>query len=212
MELLVVVTAPHSKCPKKSKKRECDTVSGEAADTLVKYLQINSIKTKLFKADILRKECDLNRFPCRTKSFRPDLTRFVENNKNKYKIVVLDIHSFPNIYKSFSYNHVMYILDDNKKFAHYSTSLNKYIKKMEYQSTLIRGKYGENDIVVEMESQKVDAMLIEFNEQWFGVVGKRLCSFIVSWITKYYIAKRRFIGKDNFEVAVPQIEKKTVVK
>ena len=85
----VLISCPHGMCDRNAKQRECDIVSHNAA-TILNSLIHNS---HYLQPDILRKNIDLNRKIGRNTSYRKLL-----NQKLSHSSLVVDVHSFPNLY------------------------------------------------------------------------------------------------------------------
>lgn len=108
-KLFVVITAPHVFCPKKiiPGKHECDYRALNIANLLAKLLRKKNIEFITIYSQVLRSIVDINRnkidlTPSNKYSieewnkFQQKILKTIVSNSTK-KILLLDIHSFPNI-------------------------------------------------------------------------------------------------------------------
>ena len=105
----VLITAPHAFCPKKiiPGKHECDFRALNIANLLAKMLRKKNIEFRIIYSEVLRSNVDFNRnkldlTPSNNSSieewdkFQQTILKTIVSTSTK-KILLLDIHSFPNI-------------------------------------------------------------------------------------------------------------------
>jgi hypothetical protein len=154
--MAVVITVPHSFCKGDETKsfHYCDLGALNAAKCLNNKIN----HSRLFIADVNRRDCDLNRYQCRDREgFRVHIRDFWNTNDVK---CVLDIHSFPDTEYKWNENEIV-ILDDQGR-SKFSVSLADFLKSNYVKVALWTGV--SNDIQDEAHERGLLATLIEFNE------------------------------------------------
>ncbi len=166
----IVITSPHSLCDNNIKSRECDFLAGKAASVLNRLLHTekeSTLNSYYFSANILRKECDLNRDVCRDSDYRKYVYDFCKELKGNN--ILLDVHSFPNYYEEynlFKKDEVPpeIVLLTGPKDNYNNISLSKCFYTELYKNK-IRVKIMKDIKVLDILNQmNMSGILLEFNE------------------------------------------------
>jgi hypothetical protein len=162
----IIITVPHGKCRDNTLVRQCDERANEAADALAALLPSAAV----YRAPTYRSEGDLNRPTTRNTEWRRAIqTDVADAHARGQRVVLFDIHSFPNSSKSFGVlpleNLVpqLVLLDNDASFPH--ANLARLIgSATSVRLVLAHVGADSNDIVSQAHAAGADAMLWEFNE------------------------------------------------
>lgn len=188
----IVITVPHALC--NSKTVNCDEISKKMSIKLVSKLSSKNSNLKVFLGDIPRYECDLNRYYC-TKSekrlaretvFRKKVKHFINRSTRKYRIFVLDVHSYSN-----SKDHKPGSKLRGHEFYVLTLTKNNFISNHFVQFMKNKGFKGDwfvenkqNDITLEFSN--LENFLIEFNEDLSKKRNDQILDGIADWIDLYF--------------------------
>jgi hypothetical protein len=95
----LIVSSPHQKCPKNSPTRACDLAAGIASETFCRIVSTNKrLQYIELLGDEFRVNHDLNRKASRETPYRKRLEEVFRDLRGNQRVMVTDIHSFPNEY------------------------------------------------------------------------------------------------------------------
>jgi hypothetical protein len=159
----VIITVPHSACVPQAAQRTCDVRARSAAQiihTRLARLPAPAYRVSIAYANSFRFKGDLNRRVTRGWAWRKHVQSMVEHGiKRRRKVMLFDIHSFPNTKKSFGLDRrtgdVPHVVLLDYMHRHENIGL---------PSTLVMQASKANDIVVQTIEAGGDALLLEFNE------------------------------------------------
>ena len=175
--LRVIITVPHDKCDGQddavgADARICDTRAREAANALLAALQQHGIvDASIYHAMSFRAPgADLNRPETRKTPWRIAIeTDVVDSVRAGKRVVLFDMHSFPNTPSSFgtlplAHNAVpQLVLLDDANLSHVDGALRRVTRQTSVR--LVTAHVGgDNDIVNTARVAGADAALWEFNE------------------------------------------------
>lgn len=178
--LRVIITVPHDKCDDGADDtinasvgvRICDTRAREAANALLAALHDAGVRdASIYHASSFRAPgADLNRPETRKTAWRIAIqTDVVDSLREGKRVVLFDMHSFPNEPSSFgtlplAHNAVpQLVLLDDANLSHVDTALRRIARQTSVR-LLAAHVGGDNDIVNTARATGADASLWEFNE------------------------------------------------
>jgi len=158
----IIITAPHSGCIRGSQGRMCDLRAEYAATRIGEYMQkrLPTAHISVAYSDVVRADIDLNRAPARYTKWRQQILESIDASVAvDRKVLVLDIHSFPDTSKSFGYMEdgtvpSVVLLDFPGIRSNYEPP--PFVRVLEASLA--------NDIIVTSLLSGADAFLWEFNE------------------------------------------------
>jgi hypothetical protein len=201
----IIITAPHTFCPRDAVSRLCDTRAAAAAELIEKrlvqtlpaerlpffapgaidkYVSPPARATSRFSITLalsnrLRADIDLNRPPAEYTEWRTALNaRIVASQTAGRRVLVFDIHSFPDdpdVWEK-GVEHAPLIVSLDFPGIHNDVSLPAGVKLL--QASLA------NDIIVRALLHGADAFLWEFNENPAALSDAQILAF-ADWLAAY---------------------------
>lgn len=160
----VLITVPHATQPATEKRRASDLAALGAAEALNARLNDRGVATLFLKGDVPRQVCDLNRHGACSTGAGQFKARYVVA-LHREPALVMDMHSFPDVVTwglSFRPSAVVLYEADSARLAQ---SLVTALGSMTSAVAGLRGKAGENYIVIEAARHRVPALLLEVHEE-----------------------------------------------
>jgi len=202
IDIDILLTLPHAYCIV-SEVRMCDTLALTAGNELETDFVKSGFSVLKFVASIPRtKQDDLNRIQGETKSFRPDLSKWLVSHRTHLTPRwFADIHSFPSgpsLGEAGAWNNEyanvadLVILDNYPGSYHLlHILLRDFLLEQKFTVAILEGASEVNDINHEeiQDLSGVDSStlvsLLEFNESLTTEVLTKLCESIVKFWTLY---------------------------
>lgn len=169
----VFVTVPHGVCPSETVRR-CDfrasSVARLLSDELLRVFRNTAVRIRVFYANSARELGDLNRRSMRNSVWRTSIQNAViEALQAGKKVLLFDVHSFPNTRTSFSASldtktpQIVY-LEHGFQGAEISLIPSKIRRETTVDFVRVLGASAINDITVQARKAGAEAQLWEFNE------------------------------------------------
>lgn len=210
----IIITVPHSYCPKKymkniGKVHFCDVRSRDFAECLNKSFTKYDINAHIFLNNDTLRFCvkgdnalcgDLNRKTSHDNEWTKSVMSKIYELKNK-KIILLDVHSYPNI-GSFGGSDMSIIVntDINKKANNMTIGMNLKINKILSKSNsycnLHRGK--GNYLIDKARDLGANCVLLEIIEDKNRLNNDTMievCNGIVEYVTNNMLIKQYYLSK-----------------
>ena len=177
----IIITAPHSDCIRGIQGRMCDLRAEYAATRIEAYMRkrLPTAHISVAYADVVRADIDLNRAPARYTEWRQKILESIDASVAvDRKVLVLDIHSFPDTSKSFGYMEdgtvpAVVLLDFPGIHSNYVPP----------PSVRVLEASLANDIIVTSLMSGADAFLWEFNENPLRSTDQVIDSIAESMLT-----------------------------
>lgn len=182
MKLKYIIIVPHGYCIS-NKIRDCDIVAKNRSLVLLSNLKSRNIEVEYFISDRLRSEIDYNRKESESSDLIKRFTDTIKSNiKNGYKIVILEVHSFPknvNMFDNLQNPEIGFIsipkyYDDMLKLADYMNT------KVPESTGYTRGTMDNYlQYITQNMSDDIKHYLIEFSENNDAKNIEQICDLIV---------------------------------
>lgn len=193
---VIVLTVPHC-VSQDSSYRDYDVVAEKFAKILFDKFVTIQPKTYLIKSASNRKTLDDNRFQTNSLTIKNDSKlwnelRITLSKHRSDKIILFDIHSFPNNTSSFNGKSDIVILD-NSPYQDIVNQLVDYFKNQTKHTIKIFNAYTGHNAIIDMFSLHpfyIPAILVEMNEKFLNDEEKlnAIADDFVNFIN-YYIKK-----------------------
>lgn len=191
--LTVVISTPHSYY---ESHEIHDDMSLDFADMIAKYSASMGALVRLFPADMLRKDMDLNRLRSRSTDYRKRLEKTMLEMSPED--VYLDVHSARTCDFDYPFEVVFLEIENHNNFVF---NLNKYLRVCGINSYIIEGTYDNDIVLMARNGHGLDkSTLIEINRDLSDKRMAEIAQTIAEYISGYMDNKLKRIEDMPIEI------------